>query len=100
MDSLTVTLSEGEILLDGLLKSGAALAHDCGGTLACSTCCVIVREGLDTLSPASDDEIDMLDRACVTEPGARLACQAIGSGEVVVEIPRTEAASHKIPYPL
>jgi ferredoxin len=37
MDSLTVILSEGKIVLDGLLNSGAALAHDCGGTLACST---------------------------------------------------------------
>ncbi|HXM81493.1 MAG TPA: iron-sulfur cluster assembly accessory protein [Burkholderiales bacterium] len=100
MDSLTVTLSEGEVLLDGLLKGGAALAHDCGGTLACATCCVIVREGLHTLSPASEDEIDMLDRACVTEPGARLACQATGTGEVVVEIPWTDAPSHEKALPI
>lgn len=100
MDSLAVILSEGEILLDGLLKGGAALAHDCGGTLACATCCVIVRDGLHALDPASEDEIDMLDRACVTEPHARLACQATGSGKIVVEIPRTEAPSHEKTLPI
>ena len=63
VDPLTVTLSEGEVLLHSLLESGAALAHDCGGKLACATCCVIVREGAETLSPPSDDELDMLERA-------------------------------------
>jgi iron-sulfur cluster assembly protein len=100
MDSLTVTLSEGEVLLNGLLRGGAALAHDCGGTLACAACCVIVREGLHALRPASEDEIDMLDRACVTEPDARLACQATGTGKIVVEIPRTEAPSHEKTLPI
>ena len=44
MDTLTVTLGEGEVLLHGLLKAGAPLAHDCGGKLACATCCVVVRQ--------------------------------------------------------
>lgn len=87
MDTVTVTLSEGEVLLDRLLQDGIALAHECGGTLACATCCVIVRDGLETLSPASEDEIDMLDRASVDKPGARLACQVVaGGGEVVIEL--------------
>jgi iron-sulfur cluster assembly protein len=88
MDTLTVTLTEGEILLHGVLKRGAALAHDCGGKLACATCCVVVREGGEALSRPTDDELDMLDRAGVAQDGARLACQVTGSGEVVVGIPR------------
>ena len=91
MDNLTVTLGQDEILLQGLLKAGAALAHDCGGKLACATCCVVVVEGGQSLSEPSDDELDMLERAGVAENGARLACQATGSGEVVVGIARTEA---------
>lgn len=100
MSTLTVSLSEGEVLLDALLKGGATLAHDCGGTLACGTCCVIVREGVHTLSPASEDEIDMLDRACVAEPSARLACQATGAGEVVVEIRQAEVRAHEETLPI
>jgi iron-sulfur cluster assembly protein len=79
------------VLLDRLLQEGVSLAHECGGTLACATCCVVVREGLGTLSPASEDEIDMLDRAGVEEPGARLSCQAVASGgDVVVDISESE----------
>lgn len=81
-------LAEGEILLDRLLEEGIELAHDCGGTLACASCRVIVREGLESLSPASEDEQDMLDKASCVERGSRLACQAAGGGgELVIEIP-------------
>jgi iron-sulfur cluster assembly protein len=100
MDSLTVTLSEGEILLHRLLKDGAPLAHDCGGKLACATCCVVVRIGAEALNPPSDDELDMLDRACVTQDGARLACQVTGPAEVIVEIPRSDVPSHATMLPI
>ena len=100
MNNLTVTLREGEVLLQGLLKGGAELAHDCGGKLACAACCVIVREGADALSEPTDDELDMLDRAGVAQDGARLACQVTGSGEVVVHIPPTEAPSHRSMLPV
>jgi iron-sulfur cluster assembly protein len=100
MDHLTVTLSEGAILLHSLLKSGAALAHDCGGKLACATCCVVVREGRETLSPPTDDELDMLDRAGVAQDGARLACQVTGSGEIAVDVRRSEVPSHEHMLPV
>ena len=71
MDRFTVTFTEGEILLQGLLRGGAALAHNCGGNLACATCYVVVREGREGLSQPTDDELDMLDRAGAAEDGAR-----------------------------
>lgn len=78
-------------LLDTLLAGGIALAHECGGKLACATCRVIVRQGLENLDPARNDELDMLDTAGVLEPGARLACQAIAvGGDLVIEIPQVE----------
>jgi iron-sulfur cluster assembly protein len=95
-----VTLSEGEILLQCLLRGGAALAHDCGGKLACATCCVVVREGREGLSQPTDDEVDMLDRAGAAEDGARLACQVMGSGEIVVEIRQIEAPSRRSALPV
>lgn len=93
MDTRTVTLGEGEVLLDSLLKGGAPLGHDCGGKLACATCCVVVRQGEEILSPPSEDELDMLDRAGVAQNGARLACQVTGPGELVVAIRRSDAPS-------
>ena len=94
MDHFTVTLGQGETLLEGALKAGVSLAHDCGGKLACSTCCVEVREGGQLLSEPTEDELDMLERAGIAQDGARLACQATGSGEVVIGIARTEAPAH------
>jgi 2Fe-2S ferredoxin len=82
-------LAKGEQLFDSMLSAGMAIEHQCGGTLACASCCVIVRESAQTLSPASDDELDMLKRAAAVEPGSRLACQTVaGGGDVMVEVSR------------
>jgi len=92
MATLKLRLAEGEKLLNSLLRHGVEVAHDCGGTLACATCRIIVCEGLETLGAATEDERDILDKACSLEPGVRLACQAIGGGgDLVIEIPQDEA---------
>jgi len=92
MATLKLRLAEGEKLLDSLLRHGIEVAHDCGGTLACATCRVIVREGLESLGAATEDERDILDKAFSFDPGARLACQAIGGeGDLVIEVPQDEA---------
>jgi iron-sulfur cluster assembly protein len=91
-DAVKVRLAEGESVLDGLLRHGVALAHDCGGKLACVTCRVLVLEGFQSLSMANEDELDMLDRASGSGPGSRLACQATGAGgDLVIEIPPVAA---------
>ena len=80
-------LAKGERLLDRMLGEGIALEHDCEGALACASCLVVVHEGAHALSPASADELDLLDRAGATMPGARLACGVIATGsEVDVEM--------------
>jgi iron-sulfur cluster assembly protein len=89
---MKLTLAKGQTLLDRLLAESIDLEHQCGGTLACATCRVIVREGEERLSAMSEDELDMLERAGAAAPGARLACQATGAGDVVVEIPAPVAA--------
>lgn len=87
MERFKANLAKGERLLDRMLGAGIALEHDCGGALACASCRVIVREGAQTLSPPSADELDMLERADADEPGSRLACQALAAGgDVVVEV--------------
>jgi iron-sulfur cluster assembly protein len=89
--TLTLPLAAGDTLLDRLLEHGVELAHECGGNLACASCRVVVREGLEELSATSEDEQDILARAGADAPGARLACQAVaGSGDVVIEIPYLE----------
>jgi 2Fe-2S ferredoxin len=72
-----------------LLENGIAIEHACDMSCACTTCHVIVREGLASLNPAEETEEDLLDRAWGLEPNSRLSCQAIlGQKDVVVEIPK------------
>jgi 2Fe-2S ferredoxin len=76
-------------ILDIALAHGIALDHACGGVCACSTCHVIVRQGLESCNEATDDEIDMIEEARGVELESRLSCQCVPNGtmDVVVEIP-------------
>ena len=54
------------------------LEGTCEGQMACSTCHVIVPpEWFDELSPAVDDEEDMLDLAADACRTSRLSCQIV-----------------------
>lgn len=76
-------------LLDILLNNGVLIDHACGGVCSCSTCHVVVREGLQSCNPADEPEEDMLDTAPGLTPQSRLACQCVPSGasDIVVEVP-------------
>ncbi len=74
-------------LLDVALNRGIPLEHACGGNCACTTCHVIVRDGMANLSEMDDEEADRLDTAWDLTPASRLACQAIVKGDVVCEVP-------------
>lgn len=88
---VNVPLVAGKSLLDSLLAGGVSLAHECGAKLACATCRVIVREGLEHLNPPGDEELDMLERSGAADPRARLACQVMAGADVMIEVPQVEA---------
>jgi len=57
-------------------RHGVDVEGACEGSLACSTCHVIVdKEWFDKLGPASEDEEDMLDLAFGLTHTSRLGCQ-------------------------
>lgn len=76
-------------VLDIALGHNVDVDHACGGVCACSTCHVIVKQGLETCNEATDDENDQLDEAPVITLQSRLGCQCVPNGtqDVVVEIP-------------
>ena len=74
-------------LLDIARHFEVPLEHACGGSCACTTCHVIVRQGEQNLSAIQDDEADRLDTAWDVTPRSRLGCQAVVTGDVVCEIP-------------
>jgi 2Fe-2S ferredoxin len=64
-------------------KNDIDLEGACEGSLACSTCHVIVEpEWYDLLNDASEDEEDMLDLAFGLTKTSRLGCQIIMSEEL------------------
>jgi ferredoxin, 2Fe-2S len=72
-------------------KNGIDIEGACEGSLACSTCHVIVDpEWYDLLKEASEDEEDMLDLAFRLTATSRLGCQIIITEELdglVVRLP-------------
>ena len=68
----------GDVLLDVAQAHLMPLEGTCEGQMACSTCHVIVaREDFDRLSPASEEEEDMLDLAAGARRTSRLSCQIV-----------------------
>jgi 2Fe-2S ferredoxin len=84
-----VTATAGTSICEALLENGIAIEHACDMSCACTTCHVVVREGLNSLNELDETEEDLLDRAWGLEPNSRLSCQAIlAQSNVTVEIPK------------
>jgi len=79
----------GTSICDTLLENHIEIEHACEKSCACTTCHVIVREGFDSLDPATEKEDDLLDKAWGLELTSRLSCQARMKDEpVTIEIPK------------
>jgi ferredoxin, 2Fe-2S len=76
-----------ESFLDVAMNFGIPLEHACGGSCACTTCHLIIREGMENLSEMEDKEADRLDTAWDLTTSSRLGCQAVINGDVVAEFP-------------
>jgi 2Fe-2S ferredoxin len=88
-EGATFEAQKGVSICDNLLARGIEIEHACEKSCACTTCHVIVRAGLSSLSPSTEDEDDLLDRAWGLTPQSRLSCQAIVDDErLVIEIPK------------
>lgn len=73
-----VEAPEGLSVLEVAHRNKIDLEGACEGSLACSTCHIVVApEWYDKLTPASDDEEDMLDLAFGLTSTSRLGCQII-----------------------
>jgi len=84
-----ITAPSGTSICEAMLDNHINIEHACDQVCACTTCHVIVRQGMASLSEMEDGEEDMLDRAWGLEPNSRLSCQAILSNtDVTVEIPK------------
>jgi Ferredoxin len=88
---LEVDAPEGLSVLEIAHRNHVDLEGACEGSLACSTCHVVVApEWFDKVDAASEDEEDMLDLAFGLTSTSRLGCQIIMSKDLdglVVSVP-------------
>ncbi len=74
LENQTVEADPAETILQVSLRAGIPHAHACGGNARCSTCRVVILEGLEYCVSRNDREQKLADRLHFT-PDIRLACQ-------------------------
>lgn len=88
-DGAVIEAPAGKSICDILLENDIDIEHACEKSCACTTCHVLVREGIESLNEATELEEDMLDKAWGLEAVSRLSCQSIvADADLVVEIPK------------
>ena len=91
-----IEVANGLSVMEGAVQNDIpGIDADCGGSMACATCHVYVKEEwLNKLPNKEDGEEDMLDMAYEPNKFSRLSCQLIVSDELdglVVSMPNKQA---------
>ncbi len=82
-DECQIEVDEGESLLEASLQAGLAHPHVCGRSARCSTCRVLIVEGLEQCSERTAAEQVVSERLRFPD-NIRLGCQTRIFGEVTV----------------
>ncbi|MBF0308670.1 MAG: 2Fe-2S iron-sulfur cluster binding domain-containing protein [Magnetococcales bacterium] len=76
--NVTVEVEPGTTVLEAAHEHDLPLEGACEGSMACSTCHVVLpREWYDRLEGPSEEEEDTLDEAFGLTPTSRLGCQIV-----------------------
>ena len=94
--SHTIQVKNGLTVMEGAVQNNIpGIDADCGGSMACATCHVYVKEEwFNKLPKKEDGEEDMLDMAYEPSKFSRLSCQLTVSDELeglVVNLPEKQA---------
>ena len=91
-----IDVANGLTVMEGAVQNDIpGIDADCGGSMACATCHVYVKEEWFNKIPKKEDgEEDMLDMAFEPKANSRLSCQIVVSDEIdglEVNIPSKQA---------
>ena len=94
--SHTINVANGLSVMEGAVQNNVpGIDADCGGSMACATCHVYVKEEwFNKLPQKEEGEEDMLDLAFEPRKHSRLSCQILVSNELdglVVDLPEKQA---------
>ncbi len=82
-DQRLVECRPGEAILPAALRAGISFTHACGGRGKCSTCRIVVVEGLQACAERNSREQTIADQLSFG-PTFRLACQTVVHGDATV----------------
>ena len=93
--SHTIEVANGLTVMEGAVQNNIpGIDADCGGSMACATCHVYVKEEwFNKLPKKEDGEEDMLDMAFEPKKNSRLSCQLMVSDQIdglVVNLPEKQ----------
>ena len=93
--SHTIEVTNGLSVMEGAVQNNIpGIDADCGGSMACATCHVYVKEEwFNKLPKKEDGEEDMLDMAFEPKKNSRLSCQLMISDQLdglVVNLPEKQ----------
>ncbi len=95
--SREVEAPAGSLLLHLAQDNGQPLEGSCEGSMACSTCHVIVSKAdFERLPPASEEEDDLLDLAAHVTRTSRLACQLMLTADLGTLTVRMPGAAYHL----
>ena len=91
----TIEVANGLSVMEGAVQNNIpGIDADCGGSMACATCHVYVKEEwFNKLTKKEDGEEDMLDMAFEPKKNSRLSCQLMISDQLdglVVNLPEKQ----------
>ena len=80
----TLDVQNGLTVMEGAVQNDIpGIDADCGGSMACATCHVYVKdEWYDKLDEKSEGEDDMIDQAYEPKKNSRLSCQITVSDKI------------------
>ena len=80
----TIDVQNGLTVMEGAVQNDIpGIDADCGGSMACATCHVYVKDDwYDKLDEKSEGEDDMIDQAYEPKKNSRLSCQISVSDEI------------------
>lgn len=82
-DQICIDVQDSQTMLNAALAAGIPHTHVCGGHARCSTCRVVVLEGLENVEPPNEKEQALAKRLGLPQ-SIRIACQATVRGAVRV----------------
>ena len=93
--SHTIDIQNGLTVMEGAIQNNIpGIDADCGGSMACATCHVYVKEEwFNKLPKKEEGEDDMLDMAFEPKTNSRLSCQLMVSDQLdglIVNLPEKQ----------